>query len=247
MLFRVKSWRPQPASIIAFIALFVALSGVAYAAALPRNSVGVRQIKTNGVGASEIKANAVRSAEVRTDSLNGTDIDESSLAQVPSAASAASAQSAQTLAGSTLTKIFYQAPTSSGTTEIFNGGGLSLSASCTAGSDITLLADSAVDNAILHAANANLTTSTDQDDSDANRDKTILYAEDDNFDAGDAPKDVVPDPTGQAGAGSDSNQSTLTFVNPNGTVVTVQFLTEEGSNLLGTTNDCFVIGNAQVN
>jgi hypothetical protein len=240
--------------VVACVALFVALGGSSYAAVkLSKNSVGTREIKTNGVGASEIKSKAVRSAEVNDNSLTGNDINESTLGKVPSASAAdtattaATATTATSLAGSTLTKIFYQAPTSSGSTEIFNGGGLSLSASCTAGNDITLTADSQVDNAILHAANANLTTSTDQDDIDANRDQSILYAEDDNFDAADSPKDVVPDPTGVSGAGSDSNQSTLTYVNPNGSVVTVQFLTEEGTNLLGTSNDCFVIGNAQVN
>jgi uncharacterized cupredoxin-like copper-binding protein len=225
----------------------VSLGGSSYAAVkLAKNSVGTREIKTNGVGASEIKAKAVRSSEVRDDSLTGDDINESTLGQVPSAATATSAQSAQTaqsLAGSTITKINYQAQTNTGATQIFSGGGMTLSASCTAAGDITLTAGSTVNNAIVHAANANITISSDQDDSDANRDRSILYAEDDDFDNGQT-LDVMPDPVGVSGAGSDSNQSTLTFVNPNGSVVTIQFLTEEVTNGLGTANDCFVIGNA---
>lgn len=64
---------------IALIALFVALGGTAYAAtALPRNSVGTKQIKKN----------AVTSVKVKDNSLTGADILESSLGKVPSAASA---------------------------------------------------------------------------------------------------------------------------------------------------------------
>ncbi len=247
MLARLTSRRPSPAFVISCLALFIALGGTSYAAAkLKKNSVGTREIKTNGVGASEIKAKAVRSSEVNNNSLTGDDINESTLGQVPSAASAVSAtsaQTAQTLAGSTITKINYQAQTNTGATQIFSGGGMTLNASCTAGGDITLTAASTVENAIVHAANANITTSTDTDDSDPNRDRSILYAEDDSFDTGQT-LDVMPDPTGAAGAGSDSNQSTLTFVNPDGTVVTIQFLTEEVTNGLSTANDCFVIGNA---
>ncbi len=55
----LKPRRPSPAMVVACIALAITLSGVGYAAALARNSVGSAQVKPN--------------------SLNGTDIKESSL------------------------------------------------------------------------------------------------------------------------------------------------------------------------
>lgn len=74
MLARITSRRPSPALVISCIALFVALSGVAYAAALPKNSVGTRQIKTNGVSSSEIKAKAVSTSEIKDASIQPSDL-----------------------------------------------------------------------------------------------------------------------------------------------------------------------------
>jgi hypothetical protein len=85
--------RPVPhprltyANVMATLALFVALSGGAYAAiALPANSVGVSQLKNSAVVTAKIKNNAVTGAKLRDNSLAGADINESSLAKVPSAA-----------------------------------------------------------------------------------------------------------------------------------------------------------------
>jgi hypothetical protein len=67
---------PSPAMVVGCIALIVALGGTSYAAIrLPANSVGTKQLK-NG---------AVTAAKVRSNSLAGTQINEGSLAQVPSA------------------------------------------------------------------------------------------------------------------------------------------------------------------
>ena len=95
---------------IALLALFIALGGTTYAAtALPKNSVGTKQLKRNAVTAVKIKngnvtsgklkngsvtnakiaGNAVTGANVQDDSLTGADINEASLGQVPSAAHAA--------------------------------------------------------------------------------------------------------------------------------------------------------------
>jgi hypothetical protein len=64
---------------IALLALFIALGGTTYAAtALPKNSVGTKQLRKN----------AVTSAKVKNNALTGADILESSLGKVPSAASA---------------------------------------------------------------------------------------------------------------------------------------------------------------
>jgi hypothetical protein len=49
-------WRPAPATVIACLALAIALSGTSYAAfVLPANSVGSKQLKRNAVLSSKIK------------------------------------------------------------------------------------------------------------------------------------------------------------------------------------------------
>jgi hypothetical protein len=84
--------RVSPSMAVAFIALLLALSGASYAAVkLPARSVGARELKPKAVTRAAIKANAVDGSKVAADALTGSDIKESSLAQVPSAASAASA------------------------------------------------------------------------------------------------------------------------------------------------------------
>jgi hypothetical protein len=52
------------ANVIATIALFVALSGVAVAAGLPRNSVGANQLKRGAVTAAKLKKGAVTSGKL---------------------------------------------------------------------------------------------------------------------------------------------------------------------------------------
>jgi hypothetical protein len=87
--------RPSAAMIVSIIALVVALGGTGYAAvALPRNSVGTKQLKKRAVTSAKLKAGAVNGSKVSDDSLAGTDILESSLAKVPSATSADSASHA---------------------------------------------------------------------------------------------------------------------------------------------------------
>jgi hypothetical protein len=57
------------ANVIATIALFAALSGVAVAAGLPKNSVGPNQIKRGAVNAAKLKRNAVNSAKLAPKSV----------------------------------------------------------------------------------------------------------------------------------------------------------------------------------
>lgn len=133
---RIKRLRPSPATIISCISLFVALSGVAYGAALAKNSVGTRQIKTNGVGASEIKSKAVRSSEVNDNALTGTDIDESTLGTVPNATNATNATS---VGGNAISKVNVDQAPGTGLTTIFSSGGLTVKASCAAGPALTLV------------------------------------------------------------------------------------------------------------
>jgi hypothetical protein len=59
---------------IGLLALFIALGGVSYAATLPRNSVGSKQIRRNAVKASEIARKAVRTGEIRNNHVRKADI-----------------------------------------------------------------------------------------------------------------------------------------------------------------------------
>jgi hypothetical protein len=79
--------------VVACVALTVALGGTSVAAiqALPRNSVGAKQLKRNAVTGPKIKANAVTGAKVANNSLTGADINEGRLGTVPSATTAGSA------------------------------------------------------------------------------------------------------------------------------------------------------------
>jgi len=51
----VSGPRPAHAHHVGLLALFVALSGTAYAATLPRNSVGTAQFKRNAVTSAKVK------------------------------------------------------------------------------------------------------------------------------------------------------------------------------------------------
>jgi hypothetical protein len=88
MLARMRQ-RLTFANVISVIALFIALGGGAYAAvALPKNSVGSKQIKKNAVTNAKIGKNAVTGAKVKDGSLTGTDINLTTLPKVGSATNA---------------------------------------------------------------------------------------------------------------------------------------------------------------
>jgi hypothetical protein len=111
-------YRVSPSMAVALLALMLALSGASYAAVkLPARSVGARELKPKAVTRAAIKANAVDGSKVAPDALTGSDIKESSLAEVPSAASAASATSAaastHAAAAGALDRVTYRGATGS--------------------------------------------------------------------------------------------------------------------------------------
>ncbi len=89
---------PSPAMVVAVIALVAALGGTAFAA-LGKNSVGTRQLRSKSVTTGKLANNAVNGAKVANRSLSGSDIDLSALGTVPSATSAQRAANANTLGG----------------------------------------------------------------------------------------------------------------------------------------------------
>lgn len=98
-----RLWPPTPATVIACLALFVALGGSAYA--VTANSVGSKQLKRNAVTAPKIKKNAVTAPKIRggavtaakiktnavttakllDDAVTGAKVREDTLGTVPSA------------------------------------------------------------------------------------------------------------------------------------------------------------------
>jgi len=92
------------ANVVSVLALVLALGGGAYAVTIGRNDVGARQIAKNAVGTSELK----------NDKTKGKDVDESSLGQVPTAASATNAQQLDGVGPSGFLR--YGAPIPSGVT-----------------------------------------------------------------------------------------------------------------------------------
>jgi hypothetical protein len=86
---------PSHNTVIAYLALFVALGGTAFAATqLPKNSVGTKQLKANAVTTAKIKSGAVNGTKIATNSVTGANVDESTLGRVPSAGSAETAATA---------------------------------------------------------------------------------------------------------------------------------------------------------
>ena len=72
---RTRQHLPAPATLIALLALMVALSGSAYAASVAKNSVGSGQVR-NG---------SLKGADIKDGKLSGKDIDEDSLVGVDAA------------------------------------------------------------------------------------------------------------------------------------------------------------------
>jgi hypothetical protein len=72
--------RPSHAIVVAYLALFVALGGTAYA--LGTNSVRSKHIVNGAVRSPDIKQGAVRTSDVRDDELTGDDVDEATLSGV---------------------------------------------------------------------------------------------------------------------------------------------------------------------
>jgi hypothetical protein len=103
-----RLWRrPSPSMVVAFAALLVSLGGTSYAVTkLDPRSVGSRELKKGAVARAHLKKNAVNGSKVGANALKGADIDEASLGQVPTAATAAAAGVA-----SRLDRVYYRVAT----------------------------------------------------------------------------------------------------------------------------------------
>ena len=82
MLNRIR--RPSHATVVAYLALFVALGGSSYAAI----KIGSAQITNNSVRSADLRNNDIRGRDVRQNTLTGADISERKLGTVPRATTA---------------------------------------------------------------------------------------------------------------------------------------------------------------
>jgi hypothetical protein len=122
----LRKLRPSPALIVASLALAVAASGTAYAAAT--------------INGSSIADHSITGRKLAGNTLTGAQVKESRLAAVPDA---------DKVDGLTLRKVFYAPKHNTSTpTPILRLGGLVLTATCANG-DIEVIMTSAVDHAHL--------------------------------------------------------------------------------------------------
>jgi hypothetical protein len=144
------------ANVMSSIAVFLVLGGAtAFAASqLGKNSVGTKQLKKNAVTTAKLKADAVTGAKVK----------ESTLGQVPSAATAGTANVASSVNGVSVTKFGERSVGGTAEKDVFNNGHLRVTFACDGGGNITVKAYTLSDHASLHSYGY----SSDTNDSDFN-------------------------------------------------------------------------------
>ena len=214
---RIMRRRPSPAMVVAFVALGVALAGTANA--LPgksrvkkddiaraavraqhiySNAVRTKHIKARNVTRSKIARRAINSDLVGVDALTGENIVESSLGTVPNASKAN---------GRAVVKIAFVAPPGTGATEVLNLNGLRLVASCAAGNPppLSVTATTAVSGSVIHSGGNYSNVG-------------VFHSGDETFDVGEV-RDIL------GNAGDDLNGD-LSYVRPDGEVVTATYLAE---------------------
>ncbi len=80
MTSKTRSFRPSPATVISCLALFLALTGSAFAVGIAKNSVRSAQIVDGSVRAVDLRDNAVNAEKIAPDSVSGEEIAENAVA-----------------------------------------------------------------------------------------------------------------------------------------------------------------------
>ncbi|WP_137295495.1 hypothetical protein [Nocardioides dongxiaopingii] len=182
------------AAVTSTLALVVALGGTGYAAAK--------------IGTKDIKNNAVTTSKVKNDTLTGQDVRESALGTVPGAAR---------VNGQSVTKVRYKVPPSTPARVIYNQGGLSLTATCSAVYDTRLVARTTRSGGFI-------STFVYGDSSPLPDDPIEDDIEDAAFDPSDA-FDLIP-----AAANANVNLVLFDYVGDDGTVVSGRLVADETNN-----------------
>ncbi|MBK5220850.1 MAG: hypothetical protein JJE35_13890 [Thermoleophilia bacterium] len=80
MTSKTRSFRPSPAMIISCVAMFMALTGSAFAVGIAKNSVRSAQIVDGTVRTIDVRDNAVNAAKIATDAVGTDEIAENAVA-----------------------------------------------------------------------------------------------------------------------------------------------------------------------
>ena len=145
---------PSPALVVAGLALVVALGGTTYAAtALPKNSVGAKQLKSGSVSTVKLAKGSVTSRQIKDHTIVAADIAKSAIPGLSGkvahadtaghADTASHADTAGSVGGATFTTIDYRVGADSPAATIVSANGLTISASCDAAGTLLLSLSSA--------------------------------------------------------------------------------------------------------
>jgi hypothetical protein len=147
------------ANVMSSIAVFLVLGGATAVAAkkigsneIKANSIKTGKIVKEAITTSKLKKNAVTTPKIKDDAVTGAKVNESTLGEVPSAATAKNATSAgnaSSVNGQTIHKILFRSGNNAPTTTLLDSGGLVIKATCTAGS-ITAIAESTKQNSSIY-------------------------------------------------------------------------------------------------
>ncbi len=167
------------ANVMSSIAVFLVLGGATAFAAkkigsneIKGNSITTGKIKKEAVTTSKIKKNSISTAKIQNDAVTGEKVKESTLGEVPSAASAknatnaTNANNANTVGGQSATKIFAKLVPGQTNVQIASFAGFSIIATCDGSGDVENLLLRAPDTSpsVLEAeGNGNVGVIFDQD------------------------------------------------------------------------------------
>ncbi len=227
---RITKRRPSAAMVVAFLALCVALAGTA--SALPgksrvrkddiaraairyyhiySNAVRTKHIRARNVTRSKIARRAIDSDLVGRDALTGENIVEASLSTVPNAS---------TVNSRSVGKIAFVAVAGTAAAPVLNLNGLVIYAGCGAGPVLGVTATTTVSGSWIHAGGTHGGAGN-------------YYTADDAFNVGDTFEVLQNGVTGSTGL-----RGTLTYVRPDGEVVTADYMAQE------TATGCVFAGSA---
>ena len=145
---------PSPALVVAGLALVVALGGTTYAAtALPKNSVGAKQLKSGSVSTVKLARGSVTSRQIKDHTIVAADIAKSAIPALSGrvahadtaghADTASHADTAGSVGGASFTTIDYRVGANSPAVDVVSANGLTISAACDAAGTLLLSLSSA--------------------------------------------------------------------------------------------------------
>jgi hypothetical protein len=152
---------PSPALIVASLALAVALGGTTYAAsALPRNSVGARQLKAGSVTTVKLAKGSVTSRQIKDHTIVASDLAKNAIPALSGKAAsathadtadraenAARADVAGSVSGASFTTVDYRVGASTPEQKLVAANGLTVAASCDDSGTLLLSLSSATGDA----------------------------------------------------------------------------------------------------